>query len=754
TTTAWMYQGDAHLEPLGEEFQALVTALSKAQVAYDLGCESVLADHGLASEAKLTVGRRWYDTVVLPPLCENLNARSMDLIEAYLDGGGAVLSCGPPPIYVDGRPSDRGAKAATKPGWKQVEASKLPEVLLGRAGDGFAVRPSPSDRGILFHHRRRLDDGDLVFLVNTSIESSTFGTVLSPARGVEHWDPETGKVFSHQFEKTESGVRVPFNLPPCGSLLLFLSSEPREPAAPPSTAVTSIPPTGPMEVRRVEPNVLTLDYVDVTAGGETKRALYGRRASEFVFAKHGFDRNPWFHAFQFRDEYIARRFPPESGFSATYRFTIREQVPKPLSIVIERADLYTITCNGTPVSAAEGSWWLDRAFGKVDVTSAAKVGENEVTISACPFTMFHELEPAYLLGDFALEPVDSGFVVVPSKPLALRCPAASHTAAPNGTMWLSAGIDFQPAPPELRRRDGDPYLVFDLGAERDLKAIKVFNYNETKWTRLGVKRVKITGSGEEAAGPFSIDLGTFDIPEAPDVAGASSAERISPATLPVATEGVRFVKFDVLANHNGATYPTDDPGDFFAIVGLSEVQFFAASRAAAEPERITGVTVADMSSELSVPGVCDRRAAYLVDGSGLEASGWNDQGIPFYAAGVSYAQRFDVPRPAGRYYVRLGDWHGSVAKIVVNGRPAGYVGYRPWRREVTDLVRPGDNQIEVIVIGTLKNTLGPHHAGPGLGTMGPHHYQLAPETGPPPGAAYRTVWYGLRRGFSLEHVGP
>ncbi|NQT11570.1 MAG: hypothetical protein HQ582_02405, partial [Planctomycetes bacterium] len=157
---------------------------------------------------------------------------------------------------------------------------------------------------------------------------------------------------------------------------------------------------------------------------------------------------------------------------------------------------------------------------------------------------------------------------------------------------------------------------------------------------------------------------------------------------------------------------------------------------------------------LSVPGVCDRRAAYLVDGSGLEASGWNDQGIPFYAAGVSYAQRFDVPRPTGRYYVRLGDWYGSVAKIVVNGRPAGYVGYRPWRREVTDLVRPGDNQIEVIVIGTLKNTLGPHHAGPGLGTMGPHHYQLAPETGPPPGAAYRTVWYGLSGGFSLEHVGP
>ena len=30
--------------------------------------------------------------------------------------------------------------------------------------------------------------------------------------------------------------------------------------------------------------------------------------------------------------------------------------------------------------------------------------------------MFHELEPAYVLGDFALKPADKGFVIVPARP--------------------------------------------------------------------------------------------------------------------------------------------------------------------------------------------------------------------------------------------------------------------------------------------------------------------------------------------------
>jgi hypothetical protein len=40
-------------------------------------------------------------------------------------------------------------------------------------------------------------------------------------------------------------------------------------------------------------------------------------------------------------------------------------------------------------------------------------------VQAAPFTMYHEIEPVYLLGDFALDPSGSGFVIAPDRPIGL-----------------------------------------------------------------------------------------------------------------------------------------------------------------------------------------------------------------------------------------------------------------------------------------------------------------------------------------------
>jgi hypothetical protein len=564
TTTAWMYQPDKELARIGETFQTLVTRLAQAQAPYDIGSEYVIARHGSVADGKLVVGRRRYDTVVLPPHCENLNETTLSLLEAFLEQGGRLLSCGPTPTLVDGRASDRGQAMARSPTWREVDPEAVVGILADRADDGFAIRRDPLDSGILYSQRRRLDDGDLLFLVNTSDTSKSTGVVRSAARGVERWVPETGAVEPFAFTRTGDSVEVPFDLPPCGSLLLFLGRESMEAKQAGRMARRVVQSSGPTEVHRLAPNVLTLDYVDVAAGGETKKSVHTRKAADFVFQQNGLDRNPWFHAVQFGDEFIKLKFPPQSGFTATYRFTIREEIPKRLAMVIERADLYAITCNGSRVSGTPGDWWLDRSFGKIDLASAARIGENEVTINASPFTLFHELEPAYLLGDFALEATDSGFTVVPEKPI---------------------------GPTAEARPDG-----------------------------------------------------------------------------------------------------------------------------------------------------------------GVEIAPWNEQGLPFYAAGVSYGQTFQVPRPAGEYHVRLGRWYGSVVKIVVNGQLAGYLGYRPYDLDVTPWITPGENRVEVIVIGTLKNTLGPHHAGAALPYVGPHSFLQAPAVGPPPGRKYHTLGYGLFEPFALEQA--
>ena len=559
TTTAWMYQPDRsgrkQLQEIGNAFQDLVNRLERAQVEYDIGCEDILGRHGAvetarrgdgesdANAARLVVGERWYPTVVLPPHTENLDGPTMALLERYARAGGRVLCCGPPPERVDGCLTDRAVKAAKGSGWTEVSAERLPSLLRKLGDNGFVIERAEDDPGLLFHQRRQLDDGELVLLVNTSIEHASRGSVRSCRQGVERWLPRTGEVQPYPFSKHQRGIRFDFELPPCGSLLLFLSDAPREPKTSRGQTETIVEPAGALTIKRVGPNVLVLDFLDVTAGGETKQGLYCYRAAQFVFQKHGWDRNPWDHAVQFRDEIIRKKFPADSGFRARYRFKIDQRVPDRLEVVIERPDLYEIACNGQPVRARPGQWWLDRAFGRIDLANTAKVGWNEVELKASPMTVFHEVEPVYVLGDFALEAIDSGYAIVPARPVGL--------------------------------------------------------------------------------GP------------------------------------------------------------------------------------------------------------------------WNEQGLPFYAEGVAYSQRFEISQPAGRYVVRLPSWYGSVAEVRVGGRSAGYIVSRPWELDVTDRLQPGMNTIEVRVIGTLKNTLGPHHGNPVLGKAWPWAFRQAPAVGPPPGDAYDTVRYGV-----------
>lgn len=573
TSTAWMYQGDAaKLKELGDSFFKLLKDLESAQWEYDLACEDILARSGSVvdktSLPKIEVGQRKYYHVILPSGLENVNIGTAKLLQEFVAAEG-VLS-----YFADGLPTrvdgvayeklkqDILKRAAlppsTTPGsrtgkhlrqWnKEDYAQKLGTYRLV---DPYCVITRDSEKGILFHQRRQVEDGQILLLVNTSITEPASGSVETIYKGIEQWNLNTGDMKPYAFEQSGQGLKAKFQLPPSGSLLLFLSQKEMEPPATVVCTTLDVPPASAMDIRRVEPNVLTLDYVDITAGGETKTNLYFYQANQFAWQKNGMARNPWDSAVQFKDELITNTFPAGSGFSATYAFTIDGKVPSDLSLVVERPDLYSVTCNGFKVAPRKGAWWLDKAFGRMDIASCARPGENLVKLHAAPFTIYHEIEPAYILGSFTLKPAASGFVIT---------------------------------------------------ADEMLKLGK-----------------------------------------------------------------------------------------------------------------------------------------------------WNEQGHPFYSAGVSYAQLFGVDEASGQFKVVLPQWYGSVAKVVVNGKPAGYISAPPWECDVTKQVKKGANTIEVVAIGTLKNTLGPHHNKPGLGSAWPAMFQKGPNPGPPAGKDYDTVGYGLFETFAVKH---
>ncbi|GAF74621.1 unnamed protein product, partial [marine sediment metagenome] len=62
--------------------------------------------------------------------------------------------------------------------------------------------------------------------------------------------------------------------------------------------------------------------------------------------------------------------------------------------------------------------------------------------------------------------------------------------------------------------------------------------------------------------------------------------------------------------------------------------------------------------------------------------------------------------------------------ITVNGTEIGDVPFSPFRADITGALQNGENKVEVEVISTLRNTLGPlHHVkGDNLNRTGPGEF--------------------------------
>jgi hypothetical protein len=136
----------------------------------------------------------------------------------------------------------------------------------------------------------------------------------------------------------------------------------------------------------------------------------------------------------------------------------------------------------------------------------------------------------------------------------------------------------------------------------------------------------------------------------------------------------------------------------------------------------------------------------------LKTGPWKDQALPFYAWAVSYAASYRLQGGKGAVKVRLGKWGGAVAEVKVNRKSAGIVGWQPHEADITGLAHSGDNLIEVIVRGTLRNVLGPHFGNWARGMMSPGSWRAAPAA-PPPAVSYDLDAYGLMEDFQVLQAG-
>jgi len=426
TTSAWMYsayqQSHPRRQEIGQEFQSFITALEKAQVEYDLGSENIFKDHGRVKGKGFVIGEREYTTVVIPPGMENVDGPTFKLLSAYAGNGGKLLL-----FDTLQRIDGRGDKAL------QVLDRQAPNIIRPGALDNGIMEehfrtpeisffPKTSSEGNLYHHRRRLKDGQLLFLVNSSMGAGAAGEVRIRGQDVVRLDPFTGKLLGYPSKADQGEMTFRYDLPPAGSLLLFIADhelDVPEPDEPPGNEWKKMK-AGKTRIERVRPNVLSIDFCDLRVGEKVLREQHVTDAASTAFKLHGFENgNPWNTSVQFKKQTVQRdAFPPGTGFKASYHFTVAPGTDMAsLKAVVERPDMWEISINGRLVEPEKGRWWLDKAFAVVDIGDLVSGGKNTLELHADPMRVHAEIEPVYILGNFDLEPARKGFNIIPASGL-------------------------------------------------------------------------------------------------------------------------------------------------------------------------------------------------------------------------------------------------------------------------------------------------------------------------------------------------
>jgi hypothetical protein len=98
------------------------------------------------------------------------------------------------------------------------------------------------------------------------------------------------------------------------------------------------------------------------------------------------------------------------------------------------------------------------------------------------------------------------------------------------------------------------------------------------------------------------------------------------------------------------------------------------------------------------------RIARAVDA--VQPASWTDQGYPFLSGTGVYRRTLELPASfAGHRLFLEVPMRDDVLEVHVNGSPAGVRLWDPYVVEITDLVRPGENELSLSVTNTLANLL-------------------------------------------------
>ncbi len=442
-TTAWMYfsrvQKNDRIDSIKYHFKHFVHRLEQKHFEYDLGSENVLRQLGSVDNNGLIVGKRIYNLVVIPKDMENIDQSTFFLLSDFLAKGGQVLSFIKEISRIDGNNSDLGKELRNKypERWTYVEDIDNPVVSTLLSQNDFSIVEHQKTNEF-FHQRRILSDGQLLFLINTSETEESNAEIFLKGKSLVKLDLLSGKKYLMKAQVKDGMLHFESKLGPTGSALYYISNKYEKFPEAGSDCINPVRAKAldNMQIKRESKNILVLDYLDLKTSEYEQKGIHFMKALTNLFKEKGIDfGNPWQHKIQYKKNYLEldTLFNRDSGFEVNYHFRISKnagiEMLKNIQLVVERPELWEVRINHTRVTQNNGQYWIDKKFPVFDIGKYVNAGENTITLMAPRMSVFAEIMPVYVLGDFSLNSLPVGFEIDNKKELTTNA-------------WSQSGLPF------------------------------------------------------------------------------------------------------------------------------------------------------------------------------------------------------------------------------------------------------------------------------------------------------------------------
>ena len=529
-STAWMYYSrrmDSKVfDSIKSDFKNLVIRFEELHIEYDLGSENVLKNMGSVTPNALKIGKCSYNLVVIPAEMQNIDQLTFDQLKNYLKIGGKILSFKKISQFVDGIETSKVDELAAKYPKQWFVASDVndPMALKLLRHDDFTLE-NRSDNTMFYHQRRILNDGQLLFFVNTHESKMATAKCTVAGKQITKLDLVTGKKYWCP-SKTENGkLSFEVELVPVGSALYLVTNKnTNAPQYEISGKESVIEHESKIEIKNESANVLAINYLDLKTAKTEKKEVYFMNALIGLYNENGIKMgNPWQHKIQYKNNWLKldTLFNVNSWFEASYHFQVNSsldaQSMKSIRAVVERPDLWQVSINGHNIAKSANTWWIDQQFPHYEIGNYLNPGQNTLTLKAPRMHILAELMPVYILGDFLVKPTKTGFEITGGSINSFGSwresglPFYSQKVAYSQSFSLkkSAKSSYKV---RLNRWNGTIAEVFVNGRPAGLIPWKPYEVDVTQWMKDGRNDivVKVVGSLRNTFG-FFYPMGRKDL---------------------------------------------------------------------------------------------------------------------------------------------------------------------------------------------------------------------------------------------------